>query len=322
MILLFYYIPLHCKIILSLPSMKYDFKLAFLISTHTDVLQLVRLINALPDNSVFFIHVDKKADMIPFTNAFVDDCRVRFIDHRVDVRWGSINEVEYQMELVRAALNSGEQFDRLITLSGMDYPVWSKERIIDFFERDKEKEYLAGTDVSYPWHASAIYQQYFFKVAKPGSGWKYYVTRALERTLRLFGIKKPLQKKIGNKTYKLYTGAAWWAITPRLAAMILHEWDTNVELKNWLKYCMCPAELFAQTVAFNNDDWREKCMLNNANYSLPSLTPLTYIIWLNKEIKVLNEDDYNIIMRSGKMYARKIVSGKSDRLVAMIDANK
>ena len=174
MILLFYYIPLHCKIILSLPSMKYDFKLAFLISTHTDVLQLVRLINALPDNSVFFIHVDKKADMIPFTKAFVDDCRVRFIDHRVDVRWGSINEVEYQMELVRAALNSGEQFDRLITLSGMDYPVWSKERIIDFFERDKEKEYLAGTDVSYPWHASAIYQQYFFKVAKPGSGWKYY----------------------------------------------------------------------------------------------------------------------------------------------------
>ena len=104
--------------------------------------------------------------------------------------------------------------------------------------------------------------------------------------------------------------------------MILHEWDTNVELKNWLKYCMCPAELFAQTVAFNNDDWREKCMLNNANYSLPSLTPLNYIIWLNKEIKVLNEDDYNIIMRSGKMYARKIVSGKSDRLVAMIDANK
>ena len=302
--------------------MKYDFKLAFLISTHTDVLQLVRLINALPDNSVFFIHVDKKADMIPFTKAFVDDCRVRFIDHRVDVRWGSINEVEYQMELVRAALNSGEQFDRLITLSGMDYPVWSKERIIDFFERDKEKEYLAGTDVSYPWHASVIYQQYFFLIHKPGSGWKYYATRALGRSLRLLGVKKPLCKKIGSKNYKLYKGAAWWAITPRLAAMILHEWDTNVELKNWLKYCMCPAELFAQTVAFNNDDWREKCMLNNANYSLPMHTPLTYVTWKNEEIKVLNEDDYNVIMRSGKMFARKIVSGKSDKLVEMIDANK
>lgn len=302
--------------------MEHNFKLVFLISTHTDVLQLARLICALPDNSTFFIHLDKKTDIKPFAEAFADDSRVKFIDHRVDVRWGSINEVEYQMELVRAALDSGEHFGRMITLSGMDYPVWSKERIIDFFEQDKEKEYLAGIDVSFPWHASAIYQQYFFNVAKPGSGWKYCVTRALGRTLRMLGIKKPLKKKIGNKTYKLYKGAAWWAITPRLASVILHEWDTNTELKNWLKYCMCPAELFAQTIAFNNEEWREKCMFNNANYSLPMHTPLTYVTWKNEDIKVLDEEDYDIIMRSGKMYARKIVSGKSDRLVAMIDANK
>lgn len=293
-------------------------KLTFLISTHTDVSQLKRLVEALPDNSVSFIHVDGKVDIAPFKEAFIGDERVVFIEHRVNVKWGSINEVEYQMELVRTALNSGEQFDRLITISGMDYPVWSKEQIVQFFEQDREKEYLTAIDVSFPWRMSAIYQQYFFWVHKPGSGWKYYVTRALGRTLRLLGVKKPLRRKIGDKTYKLYKGAAWWAITPKLAKVILHEWDTNEELKDWLKWCMCSAELFAQTVALNDEVWREKCMLDNEKYSLPMHTPLTYVTWMNEEIKTLDESDYDKIIQSNKMFCRKVASGKSDGLIELI----
>lgn len=62
-------------------------KLAFLISTHTDVSQLKRLVEALPDNSVFFIHVDGKVDIAPFKEAFIGDERVVFIEHRVNVKW-------------------------------------------------------------------------------------------------------------------------------------------------------------------------------------------------------------------------------------------
>lgn len=294
-------------------------QLAFLISAHTDVAQLKRLIEALPDDSVFFLHIDKKADINIFKQVFSGDSRVRFIDHRVNVRWGSINEVEYQMELVRAALNSGEQYERLITLSGMDYPVWSKEQIVQFFEQDREKEYLTAIDVSFPWKMSAIYQQYFFWIHKPDSGWKYYVSRGLGRMLRMLGIKKPLRKNIGGKTYKLYKGAAWWAITPRLAKVILHEWDTNINLRDWLKHCMCPAELFAQTVVFNDNEWQARCMFDNEKYSLPMHTPLTYITWVNKEIKTLDESNYDKIMQSNKMFCRKVVTGKSDALVEMIN---
>lgn len=301
-------------------AMKRIFRLAFLISAHTDAAQLKRLVDALPDDSVFFLHIDKKADIDIFKQVFANDNRVVFIDHRVDVRWGSINEVEYQMELVRAALECGEQFERLITISGMDYPVWSKEQIVQFFEQDREKEYLTAIDVSFPWRMSAIYQQYFFWVHKPGSGWKFYVTRALGRTLRLLGVKKPLRRKIGDKTYKLYKGAAWWAITPELAKVILHEWDTNEELKDWLKWCMCPAELFAQTVAFNDESWKEKCIEHRGKkWGLPLLTPLTYIEWRGRGLIVeLDEAYYDRIIQSGKMFCRKIVSGKSDALVEMI----
>jgi hypothetical protein len=299
--------------------MEHNFKLVFLISTHTDVLQLARLICALPDNSTFFIHLDKKTDIKPFAEAFADDSRVKFIDHRVDVRWGSINEVEYQMELVRAALNSGEQFERLITLSGMDYPLWNKNRIIQFFEQDQEREYLMGIDLSTGGLPSKRYTEFYLMTSKKRT-LRYISSVLLRKLIYFLGIKKSLKIKTSDKSLNLWKGAAWWAISPQLASYILHEWDENTELRKYMRTALCPAELFAQTVAFNSEEWRDKCMefTDKNNCNLPALTPLTWVAWQGSEIKVLDESDYETLRSSGKMFARKVVTGKSDRLVECI----
>ena len=173
-------------------------KLAFLISTHTDIPQLRRLVEALPGNSVFFIHVDKKVDIAPFKEAFIGDERIVFIEHRVDVKWGSINEVEYQMELVRAALSSREDFSRLITLSGMDYPLWNKNRIIQFFEQDKEREYIMGVDLSTAGLPSKRYTEFYFMTSKKRT-LCYMSSVALRKLLHCLGIKKTLKIKTSDK---------------------------------------------------------------------------------------------------------------------------
>ena len=292
-------------------------KLAFLISTHTDIPQLRRLVEALPDNSVFFIHVDKKVDIAPFKEAFIGDERIVFIEHRVDVKWGSINEVEYQMELVRAALNCGEDFSRLITLSGMDYPLWNKNRIIQFFEQDKDRESII--DLSTGGLPSMRYTEFYFMTSKKRT-LRYMLSVVLRKLLHYLGIKKPLKIKTSDKSLKLWKGAAWWAISPRLASYILHEWDENIELRKYMRTALCPAELFAQTVAFNSEEWRDKCMefTDKNNCNLPALTPLTWVAWQGSEIKVLDESDYETLKNSGKMFARKVVTGKSDKLVECI----
>ena len=41
--------------------------IAFLISAHTDAPQLKRLIEALPADADFFVHIDAKSDITPFT---------------------------------------------------------------------------------------------------------------------------------------------------------------------------------------------------------------------------------------------------------------
>ena len=119
-------------------------KLAFLISAHKDAKHLRDLITSLPKGSEFFIHIDAKSNIRNFEEKVYGD-NIHFIKHRVNVVWGSINEVEYQMELIRAALYEC-QADYLITMSGMDYPVWSNRAILDYFykAKEEEREYYKG----------------------------------------------------------------------------------------------------------------------------------------------------------------------------------
>ena len=295
-------------------------KLAFLISAHTDATQLARLVKALPDNSVFFIHIDKKSDIHIFEKFLGDDDRVRFLPYRVDVVWGSLNEVEYQMELIRAALVADEHFDYLITLSGMDYPLWSKEKITNFFQMANGQEYLCGTDISWQDRPSRLYRQYRLLAQKT---WRNGTLKnkfrvALRHIIAALGIRKPLVFRAGEKEYHLYKGAAWWAITPQLASFVLQEWDSNEALVKYFRTSFCPAETFIQTVAFNSE-WKAKCLEKTTPWeSLEALTPLTYIYY-HPVIKVLTEDDFATIMDSGKMFARKLQSGVSEKLIEMID---
>lgn len=297
-------------------------RLAFLISAHTDAAQLARLVGSLPDESDFFVHIDRKSDISQF-HCLTVDSRVHFIKHRVDVVWGSINEVEYQMEMVRAALSVGTDFDFLITLSGMDYPIWSKQRISDFFEQSCGKEILCGNDLSWQDAPARIYREYRLLASRPwrNGSIKNKFRVAVRKILSAIGVRKPLEFSIGGKSYHLYKGAAWWAISSQLARYVLSEWDNNVELVRYFSTGFCPAETFVQTVAFNSE-WKEKCIEEKSRYvSLASLTPLTYIYY-HPVVKILTEEDFTSIIESNKMFARKFVSGQSDKLVALLEADK
>lgn len=51
---------------------------------------------------------------------------------------------------------------------------------------------------------------------------------------------------------------------------------------------------------------------------LKALTPLTYIDY-EPVIKILTEEDLPTLLDSGKLFCRKIVSGKSDKLVEHLE---
>jgi hypothetical protein len=196
--------------------------LAFLISAHTDPEHLRRLILSLPSGSRFHVHIDRKADIEPFVRLLGENPSVTFLERRTDVVWGSINEVEYQMELLRSALGDSVRPDYLISMSGMDYPLFSEAA---------GREFLQGISMEGQGRHAEIYTEYRLfgdRRLAPGSlGSRMRV--AARKVLKAVGVKKPLTFRAGGRRYTLHKGAACRRRADRMghgqgpAALFRHE---------------------------------------------------------------------------------------------------
>ncbi len=296
-------------------------KIAFLISTNKDARHLRDLINSLPDNADYYVHVDSKRDLLHFEN-MVRRQNVTFIRNRIDVVPGSISEVNVQVELLRKALDA-DNYDYLVYLCGSDYPLWSNERINSFFVNARGKQILSG--IAMVGQGKAAYPYCDFRLLA-GHSWRNNSLKAkarvaLRNALNLANIHKTLRIHCPLKTYMLYKGVASWAITLELGYQIVSEWDENAQLKEYFSTSYRPVETFVPTVALNSE-FAPQCTIVKGRYKgINVLSQLTYIDGA-PEPKVLTEVDFNAIKNEDKMFCRKVTTDYSDGLKSMIDADK
>lgn len=296
-------------------------KLAYLISAHTDPEHLKRLISVLHSDADYYIHIDAKVDISQFTN-LITYPYVHFIKKRIDVEWGNMSEVKYQMALIRACLDSGINYDYIFFLSGLDYPLWSNESITKYLETNPGFNYIQGMNLNEDGNPG-------YKVSRPPLDWlkvsdsrlKMRVRKLFRMGLESMGYRKKLTFKTPRKIFEVYKGSAWWCITPELASYVLTRYTSVPEIRKYFHDSFCPAETLIQTLAFNSR-FKDKCILSHScPEGLRSLTPLHYIYY-NRFIRIFTENDYDELMQSGKMFARKLVTGKSDTLMDKIDAER
>jgi len=296
--------------------------IAYLISAHTDAPQLKRLIEALHPDAHFFIHIDKKADISQFTSIIQGE-NIHFLEDRIDVRWGTILEVEYQMMLIKAAVDYPQHFNRIFFLSGMDYPLWSNEHITEWLESQGDKEILCGINMN----TDAINQQQrdlyqrsrpFFECSNLSNKSNQRLSILGRKVKSALGMRKPLSLTVDGKHWDLYKGSAWWCISEELASYIYNMYKGKPEIRKYFVDSFGQAETIIQTIAFNSPEWVDKCMVVKGEYpGLAALTPLHFIIY-EPVIKIMDETDYDTLMESGRMFTRKLLSGKSDKLVKLI----
>ena len=297
--------------------------IAYLISAHTDAPQLQRLVESLHPDAHFFVHIDKKSDIEPFTAALNQE-NVHFLEDRIDVRWGTILEVEYQMALIKAAVDYPMDFDRLFFLSGMDYPLWSNDKITSWLEEQGDREILCGIcmDTDYiVGQQRQIYQisRPFFSIGMLGNKGNQRLSIVCRKLKALVGMRKRRHFTVDGEVWRLYKGSAWWCISQNLACHIYNMYVRKPEIRRYFTDSFGQAETLIQTIAFNSPEWASRCMLVEGEYpGLAALTPLHYIVY-EPVIKVMDETDYEALMASGRMFARKFVSGKSDRLVETLN---
>ncbi len=286
--------------------------LAYLISAHTDAPQLRRLIEALHPEAEYFVHIDLKSSIAPFLRELGNFPNVHFIPERVNVRWGTMLEVEYQMNLIRAAVHHPRHFDHIFFLSGMDYPLWSRSRISQFLRENAGREFLQGICLDTPDIGER--QRRMYTISRPFFRSPRLSILARE-ALKLTSYRKKRHFQVEGREWKLYKGSAWWCISEELAAFVLEQYETKPQIAHYFRDSFCPAETLIQTIAFNSPHWAGRCILSEGPYqSLAALTPLHFIEY-DPVIKILDESDLDRLLASGKMFCRKVVSGRSDNLV-------
>lgn len=299
-------------------------KKAYLISAFKDPEHLGRLVSALDDReSDFYIHIDKKEDMLPYQK----ECRnadVQFLTNRVNVYWGTYSQVEFQMRLIRAALDSGNIYARLFILSGQDYPLWSNQRINEYLEQIGEEELLSAicldskeVDERY----KKMYRRYRPQTDFPliGQNANDWLSKGIRRLAKLTGRSKPLYFDVDGYEWQLYKGSDYLCLSGELAHYVYDTWKNTPAIQKYFQSSFAPSETCIQTIVFNHPEYRKKGDLHQGDYTtLKDLTRLHHIDYV-PVIRVWKEGDMPELLQSGKMFARKFQTGISDMLLDQID---
>lgn len=297
-------------------------KVAFLISAHSDPTQLGRLIHALNDReNHIFVHIDQKVDAKPFVDAVAESDRAfcTFIEERYWVQWGGFSMVRFQRALLRACVQSGISFDRVFFLSGQDYPLKPVAAIKAELEKEPEREYLLGLNLSDS--AVPVKQKDRFRLYHFGRNLRvrsYKLKMLCSGSLRMLMRVLPLRKKpyieVCGQRWDVYSGSAYMCMTFELAKYILGEMEGNKAVMDYFKYSFAPDELVIPTIVYNSAFAARTLGQRHEYKGLVTLSPVTHF-WYGKQIKVLDGGDYDELIRSGKMFGRKFQTGRSEELM-------
>lgn len=226
-------------------------KIAYLILAHNNPGHLRRLIGALREDwTDFYVHIDRKAPTGMF-DALGAEPRTHFIAERVSACWGGYSLVQATLNLMAAAMAEASAPDRLVLLSGADYPIRSNRRIRDFFE-GSATEHIGMMKMPSPDGRKPLarLETLYFEAARGA----YMPTRVLfTQTNRLLEgrYKRNYRPVLGD--IQPYAGSQWWALTREAARYILDDFiPSHPRLVRFYKRSLIPDEMFFHTILGNS----------------------------------------------------------------------
>lgn len=224
--------------------------------------------------------------------------------------------MRYQKALLGAMVDSGIKYERVILLSGQDFPVWSKRQIRSYFEKWPTREFIEGMNLTKSKNRrqlDKIVLFHFFRDFPIGLLKGALISKSL-KVMHFLPFRKPPVVQLGGKDVDVCFGSDYWALTYPCACFVYEKLSTEKNFENYFRTSYAPSELCVQTIVFNSQYGRNAILYEGEYLGLSYLTPLHYINYKDK-IKILTKADLPIIKASEKMFCRKVVSGISDELV-------
>ena len=230
---------------------------AYLIATHDAPNQTRRLIEALSSNMArFFIHVDAKASLSAFSA--IHGSAVRFIEKRQRVYWGDFSQVQASLNLIEAALAADPQCERLVLLSGSDFPLRSGSYIEQFFAANAGKEFINSVPIPSAAARKPLTRITEYRVRRGAPA----AVRLLQKYLLKWGLMPTTRDhRACFGDLAPFGGSNWWALSRAACEHILAFVARNPAIVRFFHNTFCPDEAFFQTI-LNNSQLRSRIVRN------------------------------------------------------------
>lgn len=278
---------------------------AYLIMAHKNLKQMCTLLQLLDDSrNDIFIHIDAKASLNLRQFNYQSICKSSkvFMVRSQDVRWGSLSQIECEIYLLKFARKI-KCYEYYHLLSGADLPLRSQDYIHKFFDENKGKEFIhirgnvdrAGKSIcertQFYWHPE------FYHSLPIKKSWSimWRADHLVVLVQRMFRINRNK-----NINFEYVYGSNWFSITDELANALINE-ETNIE--NIYHRSLCCDEVFLQTFVYNSAYFRDKLYCKQSLESANST--LRYIDWKRAQPYTWHSSDFNELINSGCLFARK-----------------
>lgn len=287
---------------------------AYIIMAHKNPKQLYRLVSALNDGlSEFFIHIDQTAYFAQF-EILKDLGEIVHFIKRFDSKWGGIGTIQAFLGGMKTIRNSVNKFDRILLLSGQDYPIKSNEYINDFLKNSPHSVFMNYFPIpNYKkWPGSD--RGGWYRVDKYYFGTKWYQF-FFSKSLNLLSTYIPFLKRKMPDGMKPFTGQTWWNLDMNTLNYILDYSEKHPEYLAFHKNTFVADELYVQMILANSND---EMLLKSIENSEKRFT-----IWDKPDSphpKILRTTDLDAIEASDDWFARKFDDNVDSEILDLIDS--
>lgn len=275
---------------------------AILITAYKDMPMLQKLVDYFDEDFEIFIHLDRQCreDYTPLLqHKFVH------IYRRYSVEWGDYKHLLAIVLLMKEAYRHTElEYFHLIT--GSDYPIMPLALFKAFCEEHRNNNYLEHFPLPHAdWGVEGGLNriQYWWPSPNMHRSHNAWTTRKLVNLQRRLGIKRSFKYFDGN----LYGGGTYWSVSRKGVGIVLDYLNQHPDYLRRFRMTSIAEEICLPTLWCNSGT----PLINNY---------MRYIDWGNDGAnpQVLTEKNYDKIVASGALFARKMQSGISDKLITML----
>ena len=291
-------------------------KHAYLIMAHNqfDLLKTLLICLDHPQNDIF-IHMDAKTSCDFEDIKSVLKSSACYFTPRCSVTWGGFSQIQAELILLKAATQQGT-YAYYHLLTGVDMPLRPQQEILDFFSNCGGKEFIScsqqlNTDAMnrvryyYPFQEKLPPRTFFAKLFKKAG----LILQKLLRTDRtrgtgiIWGI-----------------GSAYFDITDKMARYVLQQ---EPFIQKHFSSSFCADEMFLQTV-FLNSPYNKPEARYVSNHTPHPYIQDTYfdvlraIDWTRGVPYTYASEDYDMLMTSGCLFARKFDWAKDSAVICKI----